>query len=170
MYDALAIPGGTPMSVQAFCDWLSNTPVSLKIQTILWIIPAVQTVHILTVSLVLSSMAMLDLRLIGIVGRQPISRMVTRFTPWIWYGIAMLATTGAILVIGEPERELLNWAFRTKMAMVATASVLMLIVQLQTKKDATYWDTRRAAAALIGAVSLMLWVAIVTAGRWIAYV
>jgi len=62
--------------VQAFCDWLSNTPISLKIQTIVWIIPAVQTVHILSVSIVMASMAMLDLRLIGITGkRQPISRV-----------------------------------------------------------------------------------------------
>ena len=67
--------------LQSFCDWLSNTPFSLKIQTILWIIPAVQTVHILCVSIVMASMAMLDLRLVGVTKRQPVSRMVNRFVP-----------------------------------------------------------------------------------------
>jgi hypothetical protein len=157
--------------VQAFCDWLSNTPISLKIQTVLWIIPAVQTIHILSVSIVMASMAMLDLRLMGIAGkRQPISRMVTRFVPWVWRVLLILATTGAILIIGEPGRELLNWAFRTKMAMVATVSLITLLVQQMNKRDATFWENRRFAAAAVGVVSLLLWVAIVTAGRWIAYV
>ena len=157
--------------VQSFCDWLSGTPLSLKIQTILWIIPAVQTVHILTVSLVLASMAMLDLRLMGIAGRQqPIARMVARFVPWVWRGLIVLVTTGAILTIGEPDRELLNAAFRAKMLMVAIVSVLTLLVQRRAKKDSTYWETRRASATLIGGFSLLLWVAIVTAGRWIAYI
>ena len=157
--------------VQAFCDWLSNTSVSLKIQTVLWIIPAVQTVHILCVSIVMASMAMLDLRLMGIAGkRQPISRMVTRLVPWVWRVLLILVATGAILIIGEPDRELLNWAFRTKMAMVATVSLITLLVQQLNKRDATFWENRRIAAAAVGVVSLLLWVGIVTAGRWIAYV
>jgi Family of unknown function (DUF6644) len=157
--------------VQAFCDWLSNTPVSLKIQTVVWIIPAVQTVHILSVSIVMASMAMLDLRLMRIAGkRQPISSMVERFVPWVWRVLLILAATGAILIIGEPGRELLNWAFRTKMAMVATVSLITLAVQLMNQRDATFWENRRIAAAAVGVVSLLLWVAIVTAGRWIAYV
>src|SRR5208282_1295708 len=127
--------------IQAFCDWLSNTPLSLKIQTILWIIPAVQTIHILTVSFVLSSMAMLDLRLMGLAGRgQPISRMVSRFVPWIWRALIVLATTGAILIIGEPERELLNSAFRAKMLMLATVALITLLVQRRTKTNDAYWE------------------------------
>lgn len=157
--------------VQAFCNWLSNTPVSLKIQTVLWIIPAVQTIHILSVSIVMASMAMLDLRLMGVAGKsQPISRMVDRFVPWVWRVLLILFATGVVLTIGEPERELLNWAFRTKMAMVATVSLITLAVQLMNKRDATFWENRRIAAAAVGVVSLLLWVGIVTAGRWIAYV
>jgi hypothetical protein len=157
--------------IQAFCDWLSNTPFSLKIQTILWIIPAVQTIHILTVSFVFSSMAMLDLRLIGVAGRrQPISRMVSRFVPWIWRALIVLAASGAILIIGEPERELLNWAFRAKMLMVATVALITLLVQRRSKANDAYWETRPAAARVAGFASLVLWVLIVTAGRWIAYV
>ncbi|HEY1601782.1 MAG TPA: DUF6644 family protein [Pirellulales bacterium] len=137
----------------------------------LWIIPAVQTVHILSVSIVMASMAMLDLRLMGLVGkRQPVSRMVDRFVPWVWRVLLILVATGAILVIGEPERELLNWAFRTKMAMVATVSLITLLVQNRNQRDAAFWENHRIAAATVGAVSLLLWVAIVTAGRWIAYV
>jgi uncharacterized membrane protein len=155
--------------MQAFCDWLSNTRVSLTIQTVLWIIPAVQTVHILCVAVVMSSMAMLDLRLVGFTGRrQPISRMVHRFVPWVWCTLPIMAVTGSILIIGEPARELLNPYFRAKMVMLATVIVITLVVQLLNNRNA-YWETRKAAAMLTGSVSLLLWVGIVSAGRWIAY-
>jgi uncharacterized membrane protein SirB2 len=155
--------------MQAFCDWLSNTRLSLTIQTVLWIIPAVQTVHILCVAIVMSSMAMLDLRLLGLAGRRrPISYMVQRFVPWVWWTLPIMAATGAVLIIGEPSRELLNPYFRAKMLMLATVILITVAVQLLSNKTA-YWETRKGGAILAGSVSLLLWVGIVTAGRWIAY-
>jgi uncharacterized membrane protein SirB2 len=137
---------------------------------VMWIIPAVQTVHILCVAVVMSSMAMLDLRLIGVAGRRlSISQMVSRFVPWVWGALPVLLTSGLILIIGEPSRELLNPYFRAKMAMLATVIVITLFVQRQNKKETNYWEGRRAAAAGAGLASLLLWVGIVTAGRWIAY-
>jgi uncharacterized membrane protein SirB2 len=156
--------------LQSFCDWLSSTSLSLTIQTVMWIIPAVQTVHILCVAVVMSSMAMLDFRLIGLAGKgQSVSRMVSRFVPWVWGALPVLLATGTILIIGEPSRELLNPYFRAKMAMLATVIVITLYVQRKNTKDAGYWEARRAAAALTGFASLLLWVGIVSAGRWIAY-
>ena len=156
--------------IQSFCDWLSNTPLSLTIQTVMWIIPAVQTVHILCVAIVMSSMAMLDLRLVGVAGRrQSISQVVSRFVPWVWGALPVLLASGTILIIGEPARELLNPYFRAKMVMLATVSVITFVVQRQNQKDVHYWERQRTVAGLIGLASLLLWVGIVTAGRWIAY-
>ena len=156
--------------IQSFCDWLSNTPLSLTIQTVMWIIPAVQTIHILCVAIVMSCMAMLDLRLIGVAGkRQPISRMVSKFVPWVWGALPVLLTTGIILTIGEPSRELLNPYFRAKMLMLAIVIGITFVVQRQNKKDTSFWELRRGTAAIAGAFSLLLWVGIITAGRWIAY-
>jgi uncharacterized membrane protein SirB2 len=156
--------------IESFCNWLSNTSLSLTIQTVMWIIPAVQTVHILCVAVVMSSMAMLDLRLIGIAGRrQSTSQMVNRFVPWVWGALPVLLTSGVILIIGEPSRELLNPYFRAKMVMLATVIGITFVVARQNKKEASYWEGRRVAARWTGLVSLLLWVGIVTAGRWIAY-
>jgi hypothetical protein len=156
--------------LERFCDWLSNTPISLRIQTVNWIIPAVQTIHILCVALVMSSMAMLDLRLMQVAGvRQPVSRMVDRFVPWVWYVVPILLASGTILTIGEPSRELLNPYFRAKMLMLVTVLIITFVIQRKSNTDATYWDTRKAASIMLGLLSLLLWVGIVSAGRWIAY-
>jgi uncharacterized membrane protein SirB2 len=155
--------------VQHFCDWLSGTPLSLKIQTVLWIIPAVQTVHILCVAIVMSTMAMLDLRLVGLAGRaQSVSRAVSRWVPWVWGTLPVMLLTGCILIIGEPTRELMNPYFRAKMAMLTAVVLITLLVQLRNK-DAAYWEKRTISAKFAGTFSLLLWVGIVAAGRWIAY-
>ena len=156
--------------IEHFCDWLSNTPISLTIQTVAWIIPAIQTVHILCVALVMSSVAMLDLRLMRLAGlRQPVSRMVNRFVPWVWAVVPILLLTGALLIIGEPSRELLNPYFRAKMAMLVIVLGITFLIQRKAQNDASYWESRKVAAALVGCISLVLWVGIVSAGRWIAY-
>ncbi len=152
-----------------FCNWLSNTPLSMKIQTVLWIIPAVQTIHILCVAIVMSTMAMLDFRLAGVTGRsQPISHAVNRWVPWVWGALPVMLLTGCILIIGEPTRELMNPYFRTKMALLAIVVVITAFVYVRNKKEA-YWESRAVAAKFAGAFSLLLWIGIVTAGRWIAY-
>jgi uncharacterized membrane protein SirB2 len=134
----------------------------------MWIIPAVQTVHILCVAVVMTSMAMLDFRLLGFAGRDSVSSTVRRFVPRVWYTLPLMIVTGIILIVGEPDRELLNPYFRAKMVMLALVLAITLAVQGLSKKDG-YWETRKAAAVVAGSVSLLLWIFIVTVGRWIAY-
>ena len=128
--------------MQPFCDWLSHTHASLTIQTVMWIIPAVQTVHILCVAVVMTSMAMLDFRLLGFAGRDSVSGTVRRFVPRVWYTLPFMVVTGIILIIGEPDRELLNPYFRAKMVMLAVVLAITLAVQGLSKKDSALGDAQ----------------------------
>ena len=159
------------MMIPELCDWISGTRVSQVIQDVSWIIPAVQSLHILSVAVVMSSMAMLDLRLMGVSGRRySVSVTAMRLLPRMWIAVVVLAITGTILVIGEPARDLPNPAFQLKMGALAVAIVLTLIVRPQARKEAAFWESRPLAAKLAAAASLLLWVGIVVAGRWSAYV
>jgi hypothetical protein len=160
--------------VQEFSQWLSETPVSLAIQNAGWVIPAAQSVHILAISVVLATMAMLDLRMLGLAGRHhPVSSMAARFIPAVWIALCVLAATGLVLIVGEPARELLNPAFRWKMALVAGAIAVTWLVQSTLRSDGGFWDMspgRKAAARVLAITSLSLWITIAVLGRWIAYV
>ena len=161
-------------SVQEFSDWLAATPVSTTIQDVSWIIPTVQTVHILSIAIVMSSVLLVDLRVFGLISRgQPLDAVARRFLPWVWFTLIVLLVSGSTLVVGEPGRSLQNPAFIAKMCMLITVMLLTLSFQSGLKRDAQYWErspTRRASGRIIAGLSLMLWVAIVFAGRWIAYV
>jgi hypothetical protein len=160
---------------QHFIHWLSLTVASQSIQKIFWIIPTVQIVHILAISVVVSSMAMFDLRLLGIAGtRNSIAALSKRFMPWLWVALVVLLLSGSILIIGEPDRALGNPAFELKMVLVVTAILVTLSFQRILRKDLAVGATELAprhllAAKLTGGISLLLWVSIVVAGRLIAY-
>lgn len=156
--------------IPEFVDWLSHTYASNVIATVPWIIPAVQTVHIMAVTVVMAPMMMFDLRMMGVSGRQrSIAAVADRFIPPIWYALVVLFLTGMILTIGEPGRELLSDAFRLKMILVATVSIITYYVHGKLKKNRGFWDDHRTAAIVWSAVSLLLWLTILSAGRWIAY-
>jgi hypothetical protein len=161
-------------SLDSFCDQLSATPFSQAIQTTDWIIPAVQTVHIIAVATVITSIVLVDLRLMGFAARkQSIAAVANRYLPPVWYALPVLLATGATLIIAEPSRALQNPIFMLKMGLLLLAVGVTLVCQLPLRKDAGYWDeseSRRRKVRLIGFLSLPLWIAILFAGRWIAYV
>ena len=160
--------------IQEFCDWLSTTGVSVAFQSANWFVPTVQTVHIISIAILLTSVYVVSFRLIGVTrGRQPLAVLIAKSTPWVWTTLCVLLGTGILLTITEPARELLNWVFRLKMLMVAALAGILLVVQIRMRRSPDYWTespARRLVARAIGIAAVLIGAGIVTAGRWIAYV
>jgi hypothetical protein len=157
----------TPIS-QSIAAW----PVSIWIGETGWVIPIVQSVHIIAIAGVMSSIAMLNLRLAGLIGRgQSVRTMAQWFLPWVWWGLPILLTTGLVMVVGEPERELESGYFWSKMLMVVIVTIATLGLQ-RGLEDAPFSDLsarKRLTMRAVALGSLVLWVAIIFCGRWIAY-
>ncbi len=160
-------------SLHAFCEWLGNTPLSLLIQNVAWIIPTVQTIHILSIAVVASSAAIVDLRLLGVIGRgHATADYETRFLPWIWWTLIVLLCSGTILIIGEPARSLENLAFQAKMCLLLLAMLTTYLIQRPIRRDGAYWELTPGHVArgrVLAVASIVFWVCIIFCGRWIAY-
>lgn len=160
-------------ALSEFAKWLATTSLSHTIQTTGWIIPALQTVHILCVAVVFSSAVLVDLRIWRLLGRdEPLPDVARRFLPTIWPVLLVLLVTGSLLIIGEPRRALLNSTFYLKMALLALAILLTAALQRSIASSPNLWDkdlTRRMAGRFAATVSILVWCGIVFAGRWIAY-
>ena len=161
------------MTLHAFAEWLSQTQISQVVQNVSWIIPSVQSIHILCIAIVMSAVVMVDLRLLGVIGRgQPTAAYTSRYLTWVWPTLVVLLATGSILITGEPGRSLENPAFQTKMVLLILAMITTAVLQRPTFKDPAFWELttrRRMSARVLAVISLLLWVGIVFAGRWIAY-
>ena len=116
---------------------------------------------------------MLDLRLFGLVGRSDsIAVAAKRFLPWIWWTLPVFLATGMILTVGEPSRELENPTFVKKMILLAFAIVVTGILQATLRRDPGFWEAsaaRTISVKFLALASLALFIAIVFAGRFIAY-
>jgi hypothetical protein len=161
------------VSLSEFCKWLAATPLSHTIQNTGWIIPAVQTIHILSVAVLFSSAILVDLRIWQLLQRDvPLPEVARRFLPAIWPVLLILLITGSLLIIGEPRRSLLNSTFYLKMALLAAAIVLTVGLQRSISSSPNFWDRdrrRRIAGRLAATASILVWCGILFAGRWIAY-
>jgi hypothetical protein len=153
--------------------WLEHTRMSEFIQVHEWIVPMVQSIHILAIAAVASSALMINLRLLGVYAAdQPLQEVLARFVPFIWWSLVILLLTGVVMIVGEPPRSLKNPVFQLKMALLLGAIVATGICQIALRRRPAFGDVtagRRAGAAALASVSMLLWVGIIFAGRWIAY-
>ncbi len=157
-------------TLNSVCVWIDSTALSQAIQNAPWVVPTVQTVHILAIAALMASMLMINLRLAGIAGRdQRLALVAGRFTPVIWRALPVLLVSGVFLIIGEPARALKNNIFQIKMLLVISAIFVTLYFAAPLKKNPAYWDSRGGLGMLVALLSVSLWVAIIFAGRWIAY-
>lgn len=159
-------------TLEALSEALAGTGLSEWLGMTLWAVPMLQSVHIVSIGIVLASSVMLNMRLAGIIGREQSLREMTRvFYPWIIGALLVLTTTGFFQVMAEPGRELLNWIFLLKMVLVIAAVGVTFPIK-RLLEDRTFPELAPGKQALFrtcAVVSLILWIAIITCGRWIAY-
>ena len=152
--------------LSTFCAWLEQTPISQTIQSVSWIVPTVQTIHILAIAGLIGSALMIALRALGRFGmEQTQAQVAARFLPVIWWALLVLLATGVVMVTGEPARSLANWGFQLKMAMLVAALLATRTLQVRLAET-----SREGAVTAVACIGLALWAGIILAGRWIAYI
>jgi len=160
-------------AIRALCAWLERTPFSRELQTREWAMPAVQTVHLLALATVMGAALLLNLRLLGVrMADVPLPRVLSRFVPVILGSLLILLLSGVLMIFAEPERALLNPVFGLKMALLAGVLALTAATIAPLRRSPAFWDTGKARPRLLRASALLstgLWVAVLFAGRWIAY-
>jgi len=156
-----------------FAAWLGKTPLFDFVAGVAWVVPALQTVHILAVAVVIASAAIIDLRVLGLVERdQPLSTVFQRFLPPLAGAVGLLALTGVLLIAGEPTRAIFRVVFWIKLALVATAAALTwgLAAGVRRWPGALGGDRSVSTPLKVAAAStLLLWIVVIVAGRWIGY-
>ncbi|MGZ3363954.1 MAG: DUF6644 family protein [Caulobacteraceae bacterium] len=150
--------------MNAFLDAVGRTPLSQLMQDVRWLIPLIQSTHILALSLVFVSATVVDLRILGVAGRgQPLTSLTSRFLPWVGWGVLLLLVTGLLLMMAEPRRAILNPLFQIKMAALVVAGGMTWFIAAKAPAG------DRSIAKSLAVSSLVLWLVIIALGRWIAY-
>lgn len=154
-------------------SWLQSAAL-WALSTIPGFPPIIQTVHILGIAVVMGSVVLLDLRILGLaVPSQRITEMTQRLMPWLWWALASNLVSGAFFLFGRPLRYFNNPIFGWKVSFLIPAILLSLLFYMLHRRQEGYWEASAArlwSARAIALISLILWIMVAMAGRWIAYV
>jgi cytochrome bd-type quinol oxidase subunit 2 len=128
--------------------------------------PIVQTVHLLGIAVLMSSVVLLDLRILGLaLPSQDVQELTRRVMPWVWWTLPVMLLSGSMFVFARPRRYFTNPIFGLKFALLLPAIALAAVLHFVSVRKPDDWRTK-----LVAAISLLLWIGVVLAGRWIAYV
>lgn len=160
------------MSLREACQWLQDLSFPTNIRESEWLFPTIETVHVLALVLVVGSILMVDLRLLGLANRERSVRAVAgERLPLTWTAFVVAAIAGALLFSSKAVTYYDDTPFRLKMVCLLLAGLNMAWFHLLTFRRVAEWDhgATPVGARVAGGLSLMLWITIVAAGRWIGF-
>jgi len=146
-----------------FAVWLAHSPVNTAVTAQAWLVPEIQIVHIVAIAAVVIAATLINLRALGLVETdQPQHVVAQAWTRVIGIAIVVLAATGFLLVASEPGRALFRTVFWVKLGLIVVALAV-------TAAQGRTGPVPTTASRLLAIGSLLLWIGIIFAGRWIAY-
>ncbi len=154
--------------------WLHDTSFGTLIRESTWAEPIIETIHVLTLTVFLGFVILLDLRLLDLtLRRTPVSTVFRQLNPWLFGAFAIMLVTGLSLFAGDPVLFYGTIFFKLKMIMLLAAALNVVVFNLTLGRRLVQWDGRPvtpAGAKVTGILSLVLWISVVACGRGIAYV
>jgi hypothetical protein len=160
-------------TVTELLKWLESTPLALSIAQSTIAFPAIEIVHVIAITLVFGTIAIVDLRLLGLGSKnRAVTELCRDVLLWTWAAFGIAAISGALLFISQATQYAANPAFRMKMLFMLAAGINMAVFELITFRGVTKWDRDVPvvpAGKLAGAVSLVCWLGVVGFARWVGF-
>jgi hypothetical protein len=160
--------------LHSFATWLYATAPSAFLRSQeAWIIPTIQSIHIVGIATALGSAFMIVMRVTGWMGSdQTLLQTQRRYGPWLTGALWVLLATGSLLVLAEPPREFDAISFWLKMALVALIALLAFGFQRSVRRHDARWESdliARPAVKWAALATFLIWIAVIFLGRFIAY-
>ena len=132
-----------------------------------------ESVHVLTLSVFLGTLVMMDLRMLGLTLRHvPVGEAASRLLPWTVAGFVVMVMTGVLLFYAIPVRSYQSIFFRIKVVLLILAGLNAWHYHRTAHRTVGQWgaDVKTPKTVRVSAiVSLTAWTCVIFAGRFIAY-
>jgi hypothetical protein len=154
-------------------SYLENSRLADNIRENDLLFPSIESVHVLSICLVVGSILAVDLRLLGLASiRRSVSRVTHGILPLTWCAFVVAVASGGLLFISNATKYLGNGFFIAKLFLIGAAGLNMAVFHAINAKDLPRWENETRlplSARLAGGLSILLWVAVVACGRWVGF-
>ncbi|HTV80094.1 MAG TPA: DUF6644 family protein [Steroidobacteraceae bacterium] len=138
-----------------------------------WLFPNIETIHVIAIATVFGSIAMVDLRLLGMVGRRSsAAQIAAEYLPITWTAFAVAAFAGSLMFISKAVTYFHNLQFELKFLFMALAGLNMLVFHCGAFRSVNRWNDQLPPplpARLAGGLSLLFWIVVIFFGRWTGF-
>src|ERR1700716_4372699 len=129
------------MDITSFLQSLETSALATRIRDSVFLFPLIESTHVCGLALVFGTIAIIDLRLLGIASTQrSFQRMASDILKWTWAAFALAAVTGALMFITNAPVYYHNFYFRMKMLLLALTGINMLVFELTAGRTIHAWD------------------------------
>jgi len=161
------------LSIVPALEWIEGLAWTTAIRESAWGYPIIEIAHVASIVAFAGLVIMMDLRLVGLAfTHAPLMQIQRRLFPWQMAALVPATATGALLFVVDPLRYYGNIFLGVKLSLVALAGINALAFHLMTYRTDGQWDEHPQVAVRAwraGAVSLLLWSAVIVSGRLIAF-
>jgi hypothetical protein len=160
------------MSLESLFHAVQQTHLATAVRESELMYPIIMIMHLASIAFFGGMILMTDLRLLGLTLRAvPAAELIRQLRYWKWAGFTLMVTCGILLASSKADTYYPNPYFRIKISLLALVGVHALIFRRSVYRnphlDRSVAMPRAARAA--ACLSLVLWLGILSAGRWIAY-
>jgi hypothetical protein len=159
-------------AITQWMQWIENSSVASSIRQSIWVYPGIETVHIIGIVLLVGPAFMFDLRLLGFSARLPVTDLAHYLLPWSRLGLALVIPSGILLFITNATVLIVDPTFWLKMLLLVIAGFNVVLFHSVTFRSVHSWnkETLTPKTARLAAIcSIIVWLAIITCGRLLAY-
>ncbi|MEO8132851.1 MAG: DUF6644 family protein [Betaproteobacteria bacterium] len=148
-------------------------PLAVAMRQWLWLYPIVEITHIVGFVTLVGSVAMFDLRVLGLSRSISVTGLARHTLPWTLGALLLIVPTGLMMFTAHATDFIDNRAFVTKMCLLALAGCNGVFFHVGPYQGVDGWDRGQAAplaARASAGLSLLLWIGVISCGRLLAYV
>ena len=162
------------MDSASLLDWLERTRLAVQIRDSLFAFPLIESAHVVGLTLVFGTIVIVDLRLLGVAStHRSFQRLATDTFKWTWGAFALTALTGMLMFVTNAVVYFHTVYFRAKVVLLVLAGINILVFELTARRTVHRWDrspSAPTAGKIVATLSLVIWVAVIFAGRMIGFI
>jgi hypothetical protein len=134
------------------------------LQSNAWAYPLLEIVHIFGIAMLLGNLVLLELRVFGRGAALPVADLARLSLTLAGTGFCLAAGSGLLMFSTQPGELLANRAFTLKMLLLLLAGCNAAVFHLRGSLQKLDWT-----AKALMLLSTLVWLAVLSCGRWIAY-
>lgn len=161
------------MLIQEIMQSLQDMDLATYIRESSLTYPIILSTHLMGMGLFGGMIAMTDLRILGIAMKdRPMVDVHNQLRPYKHLGLTIVVICGALMAYSKAAIYWPNPFFKTKLTLLTLVALHALLFRNSVYKNLGEMDKTgeaTGAAKLAAIISLILWIGLVAAGRWIGY-